>query len=123
MPKGRCTFTLGECNGTAGFRINNSVLLPNSTKHRGELFFVYEHGQDIEFQMFGKTSRRDTRVINNEIVQDKYINIETLQLEYIKLENWHLHNDIFDPYFGFDREVRTLHIPENFVDWWLDYAI
>jgi len=123
MFKGICTFTLGECNGTAGFRINDSVLYPNCAKGSSELVFEYDFGTDIEFEMFGKVSGRDTFLKNNEIVQDKYILIETLQLEYLKLESWQFHNNIFDPYFGYNEEIRRLPIPKNYIDWWLDYAI
>lgn len=123
MPKGLCTFTVGTCNGTAGFRINQSQVEPNTIQEQGSIEFEYQLGKDIEFEMFGKQQGADTQVQDNRVVKDKFVRIETLELEYIKLENWQFHQRLFDPYFGFDREIRTLHIPENFIDWWLDYAI
>jgi hypothetical protein len=121
MPKATVDLYFGKCNGTAGFKINQLTIEPNTlAQGTHTLEFEYSYGESIEFMMFGK-SNRDTILEHGQIMQDKHVNIVQLKLQYITLENWHFHGYIFDPYFGFNKESRYLHLPDkkDFPIWYI----
>lgn len=126
MPKATVDLYFGECNGTAGFKINQLEIEPNTLAQGTHTFeFEYNYGESIEFMMFGKgQSYRDTVIEQGQIMQDKHVSVTQLRLQYITLEHWHFCNFIFDPYFGFDREKRYIHLPDrkDFPVWYLGVA-
>ena len=125
MPKACVDLYFGECNGTAGFVINSLCIKPNTLAEGKHTFeFEYNYGQSIEFMMFGKDNDRDTTIKQGHIQHDKHVRIVQLRLQYITLENLHFHNSIFDPYFGFDREKRYIHLPDkkDFPIWYIQVA-
>ena len=121
MPSANIQLNFGECNGTAGFKINDLTIQPNQyTAGIHEINFDYDYGSDIAFTMFGK-GRRDTVVENDKILKDKFVIIELLQLEFAQLENWQFQTFIWDPFFAFNGQTKHISIPqrEDFPIWYM----
>lgn len=125
MPDAKIKLTFGECNGTPGFKINDKIIEPNTlTAGTHVIEFTYDYNQSIKFAMFGK-SYRDVVIENGKVVKDKHVLIEELTLEFCKLENWQFHKNIWDPYFGFNEDIKILTIPdrEHFPIWVMEATI
>jgi hypothetical protein len=125
MPNAKLKLTFGESNGTPGFKVNDTVIEPNTfTKGTHIINFDYDYNRPIEFTMFGK-SYRDVVIENNKVVKDKYVAIEELVLEFCKLESWQFHKNIWDPYFGMNEDTKILFIPdrEHFPIWVMEVTL
>tara|TARA_R110000803_G_scaffold165847_1_gene229284 strand:+ start:1670 stop:2047 length:378 start_codon:yes stop_codon:yes gene_type:complete len=121
MPKALLTLCVGEYNGTPGFSINDLTIPPNSlTEGIHSIEFDYEYGSDVVFCMFDK-GPDDTLSKNNEVIKDKSIDIQSLTLMFIKIENWQFHKHIWNPYFSVNKQTRVLQIPtkDDFPLWYL----
>jgi|TARA_R110002074_G_scaffold265001_1_gene437248 hypothetical protein len=114
MPDAHLTIEVGEYNGTPGFSIDQMIIEPNQlTPGIHTVDFEYDYGSTVKFKMFGK-HKHDTRVDkNNKIIQDKFIEIKTLRLDYMQIQNWQFHQHIWNPYFAFDSQQQTLIIPSK----------
>ena len=124
MPKGKVEGEFTECNGTAGFSINNKLVQPNELKPGTyTLDFTYDYEDKIIFYMFGKD--RDTKLVNGKIIKDKAVIIKRLFMEYLIIEDWQFHSLFFDPYFGVNNEKRIMHVPDknNFCKWSLKLQV
>jgi len=115
MPKGTATLIVGEYNGIPKFSINGNFI--PLTGGENTVDFHYEYGKNLVFEMSGK-ERNDTMVVDNEVIADKYIILDSLSLDYIVIENWQLHTHIWDNFFS-TNEQKTLSVPDkdNFPLW------
>ena len=123
MPNASLTIEVGEYNGTPGFSIDEFVIEPNVfTPGRHTLEFEYNYGSVKNFKMFGKHIHDTLVGKDNNIMQDKFIEIKHLRLEYLQIENWQFHKHIWNPYFAFDKQQHSLIIPtrENLPLWYIN---
>jgi len=113
-------------NGSAGIMISadsREMIAPNVLNE--DPYFIdveFTPGQQIIFKMIGKNHAEDTLVDSNGlVVEDKAIEIVSIQIQYVLLDNIKMHAIGFEPYLGINGKKHILQIPQ--LDTWSDWYL
>lgn len=110
-------FVAGECNGLFKLSIGDRAF---GDIVEGENTISIDVGSgDLELRFTGKDNRRDTQVANGEIIRDKFIDIQSIDISGFKLERYHIYHHFFDPYISRDSTQKiSLPDPMDLLHWY-----